>query len=126
MKSENVRKSPVTPRQSKALVVLVAGGSQEDAAHAANVDVRSVRRWREEPAFADALREARDAAFAESLDTLRLVTARAITTADELLSHGSASVRLGAMRTVLGVALRTHEAIDFENRLRALETRAAS
>jgi len=46
---------PISPSQSKALALLIAGKSQKDVALAVGVNARTIGRWMREPAFVAAL-----------------------------------------------------------------------
>jgi hypothetical protein len=119
--TENGRPSP---RQMRAIVALIGGKSIASAAAAASVSPRTLHTWRSDPTFATALQRARDEAFREALETLRRVAATAVATCEGLMAVKSdANVRLAAARTVLQVALRSHEQVVIEQRLAALEAK---
>lgn len=63
--SENGREKnfPLPPEKARALSALMLSGDNEHAAKAANVNERTIRRWRQEPDFQDALQVAIDAAI---------------------------------------------------------------
>ncbi len=114
----------LSERQHVAIRALVAGRSIAQAAGSAGVTPRTLLRWRGEPAFSDALRVARDAAFADALDELRRVAGDSVRTCERLLKPANKpEVRLGAAKALLGLALRVHEAVTIEERLRVLEAR---
>lgn len=120
--SEKVRP---TERQERAIAALLRGRSLAASATAADVTVRTVYRWRtEDQVFIGALGAARDAAFAETLDSLRRVSSASVAACEALLKPSNrAEVRLLAARTILGFALKANDAVNFEERLKALEGR---
>ncbi len=121
--SGNVRFRKNEGAQDKALAALAAGCTQKQAAEAASVDERTVRRWLPEPAFHDQLRQFRSAALEEALTVL---AGGATEAARRLLAlatepHPSGSVRLSACRTVLQLSHDWTVASEIERRLELLE-----
>jgi hypothetical protein len=117
-------KETVSPAQLAALTALGSGKSLAQAASIAGVTAKTLWAWRSKPAFASELKRLQNAAFQDVLEDLRRVTARAVRVADGLLKAKDERIRLGAVRTVLGVSLELHEGIDLAARVEALEAKA--
>ena len=106
------------------MTALLAGRNYVQAAAAAGVSVRQLGNWRNEPAFSAALRSARDLAFSETLEALRGAAHEAMKACQALLKPAIRSdVRIAAARTLLTLALKAHEDVNVDERLRALEAR---
>jgi predicted metal-dependent phosphoesterase TrpH len=124
--SVDVALGALSARQQAAIAALVAGKALPAAAAAATVTVRTLHRWRQDPAFDAELGRARDAAFAETLATLRAASGEAVAACRTLLKATpgrTEETRLAAARAILALALKAHEAVGIEERLRALEAR---
>jgi hypothetical protein len=119
--SENVR--PNEGAQDRAALVLAGGGTQLEAATAAQVDARTIRRWLDDPTFAALVKTIRGEAFDQALAVL---VAGATEAARHLVAlaterHSNAGVRLGACRSVLQFAADHISAGQLEDRIAALE-----
>jgi len=117
----------LTQAQEAAIGALAAGKSLAGAATVAGVTPRTVYRWRtQDDTFISALRSARDAAFASTLDELRRVSGVAVSTCEALMkARNRPEVRLRAAATIMPLALKANEAVCVEERLRAIEERLA-
>jgi hypothetical protein len=113
--------------QVEALGALAAGARQAEAAAAAGVDARTLRRWLTEDAFAEELAALRRGALEGAALTLSLAAEES---AHRLaaLANDAASVavlpahtRLRACVAVLDAATRAHSELDLESRIRRLE-----
>ena len=113
----------VTPRQRRALEVLVVTGDKSQAADAAGVKRVTIYRWMQQPGFGDALRWA----VAESLDNLSLalvgVSELAVKTLDAAMVAGDAtwSARVRAADVSLKVLITVRELVALEARVCELE-----
>lgn len=113
----------LTVKQRAAVDALLAHGDQRQAARAAGVNDRTLRRWMHDPLFAAALQEAQDTA----LDSVTADLVRAAGGAVALLAATVDSdaaplgLRLQAARTLLDAALRWRELRGIEHRLAMLE-----
>ena len=101
------------PRAARSLA---EGGTVTDAAKAAGVDPRTVRRWRsDEPQFSDAVEDSRAemlSAAAASVASLRLA---------DIAKNSPPRYALPASKTILEVASRYRSDLQIEQRLRQLE-----
>lgn len=120
--------SELSPRQRKALEILVVGGTTAEAATAAGVHVRTVQRW----LHRDEFREALKAAQAEVLEAfgrrLRSLGSRAIETLVQVMEDATTtpSSRVSAAKCVVESIFRLTEwekMEELEERIRELEER---
>jgi len=96
-----------TSEQLAALDGIAAGGTFEAAAGAAGVTTRTLRRWRVDPVFAEAVQQARRVAREETAARVRDLVPRAVAVLDEVLTDAGApaTARLKAADIVLRRAL---------------------
>lgn len=118
--SAHVRPVNLSPAQQCAVVVLVATGSTGEAATAAGVTDRSVRRWLTSDDFRAAYRAASRAAAGEALSRLLSAQNRAVETLVECLTAPSPATRVRAARALLEVGTRALDD-DLDQRLDDLE-----
>jgi hypothetical protein len=116
-----------TSEQDAALRALLANNTIEAAARQAGISSRTLRRYMQRPAFAEALRAARretvrgiskrlqDAAV-EAVDTLRAV----------MKDESAPGPRVTAARCILELSFKAAELEEVEQRIAALEDRVAS
>ena len=111
-------------KQRAAIDALLAHGDQTQAARAAGVADRTLRRWMHEPDFAATLTAAQDTVL--DVVTADLVRAAggavALLTATVGNTDAALGLRLQAARTLLDAALRWRELRGIEQRLQALES----
>jgi len=106
----------------KAAAVLAGGGTTADAARAAAVTPRTVRKWRaDEPPFADAIDDGRSRMLSESAGLLASATADAARKLAELIETGAEHHQLRAAQIVLDQAARYRTDRAIEDRIQALE-----
>lgn len=113
----------VSPKQAEAVAVLARGGTVNEAAAAAKVDRRTVLRWRQLPAFAEAVRSVVAGAFAEAVAVLSDASGDASRYLADV-ARGRARCdggRVNAARLVLTLGPSLRDAVDLEARLTALE-----
>ena len=106
------------------LTALVAGATRAQAAAKAGISDRTLDRWVAEPAFRLELDAARRTAFNEGLGVLRGAVAKAVETLAALLNSKREAERRHAAEVLLSFAFRSHEAVELEARLAALEKTA--
>jgi hypothetical protein len=115
----------LTPRQESAALALAGGSTEAEAAALANCSARTLRVWlASSPNFGRRIGQLRSEMTAQALGRLVASMTRAADTLDELASSASAeTVRLGAARAVLELAIKIRESTELEERIRALEAR---
>ena len=125
--SENVRILDVDGKQARALGVLLGGGDMAAAAQAADVTERTLRRWRQDAEFADALAAGQRAALEDAAMRAAALAAKALDALGEIAGDGAAaasdriraaSALLNAVLPLTGEAASVARVAALENRLR--------
>lgn len=118
----------LSPRQAKALEVLVSGGSTSEAATAAGVSVRTIQRWLHREDFKQALRQAQAEVMEALTRRLRALGTRAVETLGQVMGDKLAppSSRVSGAKCVLESIFRLTELEkmrELEERISAIEQR---
>jgi inactivated superfamily I helicase len=115
--------SRLTRKQEKAISALVSSRTNEEAAAAAGVTVRTLYRWLNKPVFQAALLRARRIASRQVFSRLQQVGLAAPGTLFKVMSDSDASAlaRVRAAAVALDMCQRLMESEDLEVRLTALE-----
>lgn len=111
-------------RRTKAALALAHGATTDEAGQTAGVTGRTVRRWREEPAFRAEVTQLRREMLDDVLGQLGGAAVEAVKTLRAALDEQSAGVRVRAASVLLASLLTVREAVDVEERLAALEAAA--
>ena len=119
---QDVTLRPLSPKQTKAMLILVSGGTITDAADGAGVTRRALYSWMSEPRFRDALKSAQNELLDAAQGRLLSGQQTALQTLESLMTGGvSESVRRSSAETWLNMLFRYKEFADFEVRLSTLE-----
>lgn len=110
----------LTGPQLHAIGSLLAGGKPEEAAVAAGVSVRTLRRWQATPEFQEALREFSRAIFRDSHSLLQAASKDAAAKLWELTRTGDPATAIRAAAKILELALKVADD-DWDERLDRLE-----
>jgi hypothetical protein len=78
------------PKQEAAILSLLSQRNFEEAARAAGITPRTLYRWMEEPDFRAAYRNARRAAFSQSVARLQQMSAAAVSTLGNVMIDSNA------------------------------------
>jgi hypothetical protein len=117
----------LTPGQEKAIIALIARPNTEEAAAAAKVNPRTIRRWLAEPAFVAAYLEARRRVFDEGLKRLETALPKAVAILTDAMEHGpDQAQRLRAANHLLRYALKAHELLDLGRQLEEIQAELAA
>lgn len=108
------------------VAALAAGATVQDAARSAGVSERPVYRRLDTDTLRRQLAEARSEMIARAVGVLARVSTAAANTLAGLLKAESESVRLGASRSVLELAVKMRESEELEQRIAALEEQSAA
>jgi hypothetical protein len=113
-------------KKEEAIIALLAQRGVDEAARAVKVTPRTLYRWLKEPAFAQALREARRATFSQCVARLQQAAPAAVTTLLKTLVDPAApaSVRVRAAECIMSHSTKAIELEDIEGRLADLERAA--
>jgi hypothetical protein len=113
-----------TTKREYAALLLAAGRTFKAAAAGAGVSMRSVKRWQaKDPVFAARVNQLRAGLFKKSGGLLAESTSRAARRLSQLVKSDDERVALGAARSVLGLTKTVQEAVEFEERIAAIEQR---
>ena len=121
--SDGCPKSILGRKQKEAIVVLLSQRNVEEAAHAACIGGRTLLRWLRLPEFEAAYREARRAAFRQSIARLQQASGAAVSTLLKVMLDPSApaSTKVRAADCVLSHSAKAIEVEDLEVRVTELE-----
>ena len=110
------------------LALLVAGGmSVRQAAAKAGVGLRTAHRWSaEDAAFQLRVAQLRGTLVRRAVGRMSATMNRAAARLRQLVASSDERVALGACRAVLELRTKLHESEELDQRLRALEERAAA
>lgn len=116
----------LTPRQKNAILPLITAKTLEEAASQAGVDVKTLWKWRKEPAFVAAVDAARRDLMTKAADHLRLGAVEAVAALRRVLADKdtAAPVVVQAASAILSHAVKVVELADVTARLDALEAAA--
>src|ERR1019366_7785700 len=112
-----------TRKKEKAIAALLSQRTTEDAARAVGIGSATLLRWLKEPDFDEAYREARRAAYGQSIARLQQASGAAVSTLLKIMvdSSAPASSRVRAAENVLEKCARAIETEEMEARLARLE-----
>lgn len=116
----------LTAQQLKAIDALLINGSIGSAAAAAGCNARTLYRWRADPAFVAALREAESEAVAALSRNLAGLGELAATALRAALADGQKmTIRLRASDIVIGNLLKVRELVEVEQQIAELKAEIA-
>ena len=123
----NETERKLTLKQEKALACLLTEPTIEAAAKAAKVSKTILYEWLKQPTFKAALDEARHLLFGDGLATLKASLKEGVATLRAALNDPLATVanKITAATKLIELALRSHEVLEVETRLQALEAQVA-
>src|ERR1700681_4303421 len=118
--------SKIGRKQEDAIAALLTQRNVEEAARAAGIGARTLLRWLQLPEFTLAYREARRAAFSQSIARLQQASSAAVSVLVKIMVDPSspASCRVRAADSVLDHAAKAIEIEDIEVRVSDLERAA--
>jgi transposase-like protein len=113
-------------KREEAVAALLTHRNVEDAARAAGVGVSTLLRWMKEPEFEAPYREARRAAFGQSVARLQQASSAAVSTLLKVMLDPATppATKVRAVDSVLNHAAKAIEIEDIEARLTDLERTA--
>ncbi|MBS2031962.1 MAG: hypothetical protein JST54_28955 [Deltaproteobacteria bacterium] len=123
----NIEARKLSVKQQRALEVLLVGGTDEQAAQAAQVSRQTISKWRNHhPGFADALALARDEMLSRTSARLHAATTIAVRALEEVAKDvRNPSARVSAAKAIIEFSQKALELEELEVRLTALEERLA-
>lgn len=122
--SPKAAKSGLSPKQQIAIQSLLDGRTKSQAAEAAGVAPRSLRRWFADPTFQAALTTATDAAISDAARRLAGTLDEAVTVLAEVMANKEekAPDRLRAAGLIIGRGLDLIHQKEILDRIAALES----
>jgi transposase-like protein len=113
-------------KKEAAIAALLSQRNIEEAARSINVVPNTLLRWMKEPEFDAAYREARRAAFGQSIARMQQASGAAVSTLLKIMvdQNAPASTRVRAADSVLDHSAKAIEIEDIEARVAALEKEA--
>lgn len=118
----------LTAKETKAIESLLTEPTIKGAAKTAGISYTQLRRWLEQPTFADAYKKARSIAFESTLAALQTTTQKAIQVLAAIMddTENPASVRVNAAGKLLEAGFKSRELMDTEQQLAEIEARFAA
>jgi hypothetical protein len=115
-------------KKEEAIAALLSQRNIEEAARFVNIGTKTLLRWLQLPEFDKAYREARRAAFSQSIARLQQASSAAAATLLKIMVDPTAPAasRIRAADSVLGHAAKAIEIEDIEARVSELERTAES
>jgi hypothetical protein len=110
-------------KKEEAIIALLSHRSIEEAARAVDISPNTLVRWLKDPEFDAAYREARRAAFSQSIARLQQMSGAAAATLGKVMVDPNTppSTKVRAADSILDHAAKAIEIEDIEARLAALE-----
>jgi hypothetical protein len=120
--------SKFTRKMEEAVAALLTQRSIEEAARVAGIGTQTLIRWLKVPEFNAAYREARRAAFGQSVARLQQASSAAATTLLKIMLDTAAppSTRVRAAECIMNHAIKAIEVEDIGARVSALEEATAN
>jgi hypothetical protein len=117
----------LSPQQSKAVAALLTASSVAQAADEVGVTARTLFRWLDDPTFEAAYRAARREALGQAMARMQGVSSAMVSVLLQLAADRRTppSVRFQAAAKVIELSIKWNETEDIEQRLAALEAKAA-
>ncbi len=111
-----------------AIAALLTQRNVDEAARTAGIGTRTLLRWMKEPEFLTAYREARRAAFGQSIARMQQASSAAVSTLLKVMVDAStpASTKVRAADSVLNHSAKAIEIEDIEVRVTELERSLAT
>jgi transposase-like protein len=119
-------KEKLGAKQEAAVLALLSSRNVEEAARVVGVTPKTLYRWMKEPAFDAAYREAKRAAFSQSIARLHQMTTAAVTTIGKVMLDSSTppATKVRAADSILNHTTKAIEIEDIEARVSELERAA--
>jgi hypothetical protein len=113
-------------KKEEAIAALLTQRNMEEAARAAGIGINTLLRWMKEPEFDQAYREARRAAFRQSIARLQQASSAAVTTLLKVMVEPGTppSTKVRAADSILDHSAKAIELEDIEARVAELERAA--
>jgi len=118
----NIEKETLTPRQSKAIALILEGQlSLESIAEKIGIRRMTLHRWTKREYFKEKIEQKRQEVFEEGLNNLKAAMNKAAKKLIELLDSKDENIRRLTAKEILNFALKSFETEDLEKRIEAIE-----
>ena len=123
--ADNATSDTLSAKQHRALGALLSEPSIRQAAIVAAVPEKTLHNWLKNADFDAAYRAARRDSVAQATARLQYASSAAVTVLCQLMARDTvhASIRLGAAKTILELAIKAIELDDLAARIDAMEAR---
>ena len=113
-------------KKEEAIAALLTQRNTEDAARVAGIGISTLLRWQKEPEFDAAYREAKRAAFSQSIARLHQMSSAAVTTLGKVMVDANTppATKVRAADSILNHSAKAIELEDIEARVAELERAA--
>ena len=110
-------------KKEEAIAALLTQRNTEDAARVAGIGISTLLRWQKEPEFDAAYREAKRAAFSQSIARLHQMSSAAVTTLGKVMVEVNTppATKVRAADSILNHSAKAIELEDIEARVSELE-----
>lgn len=108
-------------QKAKAAILLARGTTTDKVGEAIGVSGRTVRRWRDDPAFEADVATARQAVLGEAVAALGAAARDAVAVLHGALTDESANIRIRAASVIVGALPSFSEHAELNARIAALE-----
>jgi hypothetical protein len=114
-------------KKEEAIAALLTHRTFEEAAREVDVSTKTLLRWQKEPEFDNAYREAKRAAFGQSIARLHHLSSAAVSTLGKIMLDSAMppATRVRAADSILDHATKAIEIEGIEARVMALEAAAS-
>ena len=119
--SDLVTNGQLSPKQRRLIPFIVNAHTVEQGCREAGVTATTFYQYMKEPPFARALREARDGAVSEAMESLKNATTKAVTELVSLLDSKDENIRRRASVDILNFVTKWREFSEIEGRLVNIE-----
>ncbi len=118
--------SKFSRKMEEAVAALLTQRNVEEAARSIGISVATLMRWQKQPEFEKAYREARRAAFGQSIAKLHQMSSAAVSTLGKVMVHPGTppSTKVRAAEAIITHGAKAIEVEDIEARVSELERAA--
>lgn len=115
----------LTAKQERGIAALLEWPTITEAAKRSGLSEPTLRRWMNDPAFAEAYKAARVRVWDGALDALQSAAGAAVASLRDIAqdANAQASARVSAAKAILEIGLRLRESLDLEARMVEIENK---
>jgi len=122
LNTTNIEKKSLTPRQSKAINLILEGQlSIESISSEIGINKSTIHRWLKRDNFKEKLEQKRQEVFEEGLNSLKAAMDKAAKKLIELLNSKDENIRRLTAKEILNFSLKSFEIQNLEKRIEIIE-----